>query len=246
VNEPAFYGATLARIHDAGFGELARGAGRWLASMLVHAGHREGTVVDLGSGTGILSRVMSDAGYHVVGFDISSGMIELARRNVPEASFEQASVIDVDPPPAVAVTATGEVLNYATDRRAGLDQVESLVGRVRRSLAPGGFFMFDNSTPGRGGETGVVERFRDEGEWVLHMRAEERDGRTLERRHTFFVRTAGGMYRREDETHVLNLYDLGVLIPIVEGAGFTVEVHDTYPGWPPLPGWNVVVAKAPA
>ena len=245
MNDLPFYGAALAEIHDSGYGAVARAAGGWLASMLAEAGHRDGTVVDLGSGSGILARVMTDAGYAVVGFDISEAMVARARRNVPGASFERASVVDVDPPPAVAVTATGEVLNYAADPRAGLDQVERLVGRVHGRLAAGGVFMFDISTPGRGGETGVTERFRDGEDWVMYMRAEEKNG-VLRRRQTFFVKVSGDIYRRGGETHTLNLYDLEELVPIVEGAGFDVEVHDTYPGWLPLVGWKVIVARAPS
>jgi hypothetical protein len=75
------------------------------------------------------------------------------------------------------------------------------------------------------------------------MRAEEGDG-VLERRQVFFLRVEGDTYRRGDEAHTLKLYALDVLVPIVEAAGFAVEVHDTYPGWPPLPGWRVIVATA--
>lgn len=60
------------------------GAGAWLAAALP-PGSR---VLDLGCGTGLpTARQLADAGHHVVGVDLSPGMLELARGNVPKAEF---------------------------------------------------------------------------------------------------------------------------------------------------------------
>src|SRR5262245_23465407 len=74
MGDQSFYGAEQARIHHRGFGELARRAGELLRTRLLAAGHRDGTVVDLGCGSGILARQLTDAGYTVLGVDISPGM----------------------------------------------------------------------------------------------------------------------------------------------------------------------------
>jgi hypothetical protein len=50
----------------------------------------------------------------------------------------------------VAVTAIGEALNYAADPRAGIDQLVRLAGRVHDALEPGGVFLFDIATRGKG------------------------------------------------------------------------------------------------
>ena len=47
-------------------------------------------------------------------------MIDLARTTAPASEFSVGSVHDAAIRPSVAVTATGEVLNYAVDPRAGL------------------------------------------------------------------------------------------------------------------------------
>ncbi|MFD8939020.1 class I SAM-dependent DNA methyltransferase [Streptomyces sp. NPDC059578] len=47
-------------------------------------------VLDVGCGTGIpTARQLVDAGHSVLGVDLSEGMLELARTNVPEAEFQQ-------------------------------------------------------------------------------------------------------------------------------------------------------------
>lgn len=68
-------------------GQLA--AGRWLLDELP----RPGRVLDLGCGSGLpTARQLTDAGVEVIGVDTSVRMLELARRNVPEAEFHQADL----------------------------------------------------------------------------------------------------------------------------------------------------------
>ncbi|MGC0327667.1 SAM-dependent methyltransferase [Streptomyces sp. SAI-170] len=55
-------------------------------------------VLDLGCGTGLpTARQLADGGCAVVGVDLSDGMVELARRNVPEAEFHRADIADLRP-----------------------------------------------------------------------------------------------------------------------------------------------------
>ncbi|MGW1200854.1 class I SAM-dependent DNA methyltransferase [Streptomyces sp. NPDC002536] len=68
-------------------GQLASGA--WLAGALP-PGSR---ILDLGCGTGLpTARQLTDAGHTVVGYDLSPGMLGLARANVPEAAFHQGDL----------------------------------------------------------------------------------------------------------------------------------------------------------
>jgi SAM-dependent methyltransferase len=74
-----------------GEGQLASGA--WLARELP-AGSR---VLDLGCGTGLpTARQLVDAGHKVTGIDLSAGMLELARDNVPEADFHRMDIADLE------------------------------------------------------------------------------------------------------------------------------------------------------
>jgi SAM-dependent methyltransferase len=250
-----FYGEDQAMIHHRAFGDLALTAARTVVDELGTAGLLDGTVVDLGCGSGLLAHAMSDAGYRVFGVDISADMVELARAEAPRAEIVEGSVHDVELPPAVAVTAIGEVLNYATDVRAGLDAIADLARRVRAALAPGGVFVFDVTTPGRYGPTGHRSVFHDREDWSLAMEADEDpDTHTLERRIVVFRRVTspsrdreGGMYRRTDEHHVLRLYDPESVVAVLEGAGFEVEQRSGYASVTrstPAEGWAVFVARA--
>lgn len=80
-----------------------------------------GRLVEVGCGSGSLARHLVDAGYNVVGFDISRAMIRLAREKVPEAKFRVASLTEARMPRCDAVVAIGEVVTYvpARGRRTG-------------------------------------------------------------------------------------------------------------------------------
>jgi len=251
--DPTFYGADQAVIHDREFGDLARRAAAYLRSLLEEAGLRRGTVVDLGCGSGILASILTGAGYEVLGVDISQDMIELASANAPKASFRRGSLLDADLPSAVAVTAIGEALNYATDPRAGLAELERLAARVREALASGGVFLFDVATPGRHGPERVALRYHDHDDWTLSMQADESADHTrLDRRITIFRkvdRPGPGWYRRSDEHHVLRLYELGAITDALARTGFEATILDAYgssSSSTPAGGWAVVVARPAA
>jgi SAM-dependent methyltransferase len=245
-----FYGPDQARIHHDEFGSLAGEAADALVGLLRDAGLDHGTVVDLGSGSGILAAAMCDAGYDVAGVDISPAMVDLARVTAPRATFQVGSLLDASLPRCVAVTAIGEALNYATDERAGLDAVRALATRVHDALEPGGVFLFDVATPGRHGPDRRRVVFHVYETWCLGNRTEESDdGTRLDRRITIFTETDDGTYRRTDEHHVLRLYDPVEVTAVLEGAGFDVIVRDRYVDDPapttPPGGWHVFVAHRP-
>ena len=145
----AFYGPEQAAIHDERFGDLARDAARLVVSRLHAAGitdgpgHRPRLRLGDPGRRGGAGRVRRDRRRPLAG-DGRPGP-----RRGPGATFTVGSVHDAAIAPSVAVTATGEVLQYATDPRAGLDALRVLAGAGVRALAPGGVFVFDVSTPGR-------------------------------------------------------------------------------------------------
>ena len=243
-----FYAPPLARVHDAGFTDLARAAARALIADLRRAGHHTGTVVDLGCGSGVLAGVLAEAGYDPLGIDLSPAMIELARRRVPAATFRQGSIWDVDLPPAVGVAAIGEVVNYAADPRTGLAQLDRLIGSVAAALTGGGRLLFDVATPGRAGPDRATMGFHDGPDHSLHVDARETtadDGAPLlERRMVLFTRD-GEVYRRSDEVHQLRLYDAGRVQALLERAGLVVSARDGYDDHRLSPGWVAFAAHAP-
>ena len=65
------YRDDLTYIHNTGFGSLAQAAGPLLVDELRQRGLSDGLVIDLGCGSGILSGVVSEAGFDVLGIDLS-------------------------------------------------------------------------------------------------------------------------------------------------------------------------------
>ena len=112
------YGEDLAYIHDLGFGNFARSAAPFVLKLLHQEGESGGLVVDLGCGSGILAKELSDEGYRVLGFDLSPAMIDIARGRVPTADFRVGSFLSAKLPRCAAVTAIGERSTAWNDLRA--------------------------------------------------------------------------------------------------------------------------------
>jgi SAM-dependent methyltransferase len=72
-------------------------------------------VVELGCGSGITARRLTDAGHDVLGIDQSAPLIALARERAPGARFTVGSFVTEPLPECDAVLAIGEVLNYLFD-----------------------------------------------------------------------------------------------------------------------------------
>lgn len=241
-----FYGPDQAIIHHREFTGLADAAASHLLGLLAARG-LHGSVVDLGCGSGVLARRLTDAGYDVTGFDLSESMVALAREHAPRARFTAAALLDAAlPSPCVAVAATGEVLNYGTDPRTGLDAMARLAVRVHEAVVPGGLWLFDVAGPGRGGPGRRVEVFHRHDDWCLGVVAtESEDGRRLDRAITIFTAAETGGYQRADEDHVLRLYSETEVRAVLERAGFEVEViagYEAPDGRVQLSGWYVVQA----
>lgn len=239
------YGADLAGIHHRDFGWAATGAAEVLLQRLKRDGGRLGhaPVVDLGAGSGILARLLTQAGHRVIGVDISEDMLAIARREASEADFVRASVVDFQLPPCKAVTAIGEVLQYEFDGKRSLGSLQQTFERVHDALVPGGYFLFDLSGPGRGGPTGTIEKWHDHEDYTLFFRATENiHARSLVREQIVFMRE-GDHYRRVDERHVLSLFDPSDVEDLLRNSGFEAERLDRYPGGTELVAWNVFLAR---
>lgn len=220
------YEQDLAWIHDVGYGGFAGGAAPELLKLLRSAGLAQGRVLDLGCGSGIWSRALVDAGYDVWGVDLSRAMVGLARERVPEGSFRVGSFLDLELPSCVAVTSLGECLNYLFDARNGKNALRRLFRRIFDALDPGGLFLFDVATPGRG--KGPRQRHREEKDWSILLDVEENGRRrVLIRRITTFRRVGNG-YRRAHEVHRLRLYRPSDLLAELRRAGFRARTSRGY------------------
>lgn len=220
------YGADLAYIHHVGFGGLAGAAAPALGGMLSQAGIRDGLVVDLGCGTGILAGALTERGYDVLGIDVSAHMIQCARSVAPRSRFIRASIRNTTLPPCRAVLAIGESLSYLTARSRRPPDLGPLFARVGRALLPGGLFVFDLVVAGR--PLMSYRSWHAGSDWaVLVDVSESAATRVVTRRITAF-RGRGGRYRRTDECHAVGVYDREDVVRLLEAAGLSASVRRRY------------------
>lgn len=217
---------------------VAFAAGGELIDQLHRRGIDEGLVVDLGCGSGITARRLTDAGFDVLGVDISAEMVELATTNAPEARFVVDSLFTAEIPPCVAVTAIGESINYAIDDSTTRHDVAGFAGRVFDALLPGGLAMLDAAGPGRI-EPGARNDARFEGEdWALFVRTEGSEDGFSMTRDTMLFRRAGELWRRTDERHHLDLFSPEDVTEQLLTVGFDVVVMSGYEDLTFPEGWN--------
>jgi SAM-dependent methyltransferase len=220
------YNTDLAYIHDVGFGDFAKTAAPWLLETLRANGIDSGLVVDLGCGSGIWARELSQAGYDVLGIDISPAMIEIAFKRVPRGEFRVGSLLRAKLPACDAVTSLGECFNYLFDGTNRIARLRRVFDRVYSALKPGGLFVFDIAEPGRG--KGPRQKHRQGKDWAVLVEVEE-DAKTnrLTRRITTF-RKRGESYIRDEEVHVLQLYTRSEVATELRRAGFRVRTLRGY------------------
>jgi SAM-dependent methyltransferase len=238
VNE---YGVDLARIHHQGHGELARSAGPAVVTHLRQAGIREGLVVDLGCGSGILARHLVDSGYAVLGVDPSAAMLRLARRMAPAARFVRSRAEDVNLPKCVAVLATGESLTYLT-RRAPTAHLRRHVRRVSAALVPGGLFIFDAITESDVAPMNYRTWRATRGWAVLADVTEDRRRHVVRRRIITFARV-GSTYRRSYAEHRVGVYARGTVLRELRRRGFIARTLAGYGASPLAPRRVVFYAR---
>jgi ubiquinone/menaquinone biosynthesis C-methylase UbiE len=91
----------------------------------------KGAICDMGCGPGHIARFLHDAGTNVFGLDLSSRMVEEARRLNPEISFHQGNMLALDLPDAslAGIAAFYAIVNLP---KASLPQIFREMARVLR------------------------------------------------------------------------------------------------------------------
>jgi SAM-dependent methyltransferase len=94
-------------------------------------------VLDAGCGTGVpAARQLTGAGARVTGIDISPVMLDLARRNVPEASFIEMDIMDVTP----ALGEFDAAVAFFSLLMLPRAEIPGALARMREILVPDGWF----------------------------------------------------------------------------------------------------------
>ncbi len=191
------YRRDLAEIHSRAFGFHADACAPGILALLEPS--RGGVVLELGCGSGALTRHLRAAGHRVVATDASPAMVELAGDDA------RVLVLPDDPLPAAdAVVSVGHVLNYLPDEAA----IDRALVAIADSLRPGGVLALDLLDLSYGvARAEAAPHVRMEDGWALFTRYESPAPARFVRHITTFVAAGDGSWRRDDEQHENVLVD---------------------------------------
>ena len=194
----------------------------------------EGTLLELGCGTGNMTELLASKGYDMIGVDNSEDMLELAMEKRLKSghdilyllqdmqSFELFGTVK-------AVISVCDSINYVTDE-AELKEVFRLVNNY---LDPRGIFIFDFNTEYKYREIlgdRVIAEERDKCSFIWDNYYNEQD-KINEYELTLFVQSEEDpdLYRKYQEVHYQRAYTLEKIKTLIEKAGLRyVTAYDAY------------------
>jgi SAM-dependent methyltransferase len=221
-----YYRDDLAYVFDQGYGFHAESCAPGLLGLLEPIRQRNGLVLEIGCGSGLLTARLVRAGHRVIATDASPAMLDLARRAAPAAEDVRLLTLPDDPVPAVdAIVGIGHALNYLPDVAA----VERGLGALADALAPDGLLAIDLCDLEWGaGRVGALPQGRVGADWAIITRFSQPEPDRFDRDLTTFVRTADGSYRRDDEHHGNVLIDTSTVPALLLRHGVTAAVGHSF------------------
>lgn len=206
----------------------------YVNDILKKHGIEEGTVLDLGCGTGSMTEELDDLGYDMIGVDLSDEMLEIAVQKMEDAEreilylsqnmreLELYSTVD-------AVVSACDSVNYILD----MEELTEVFRLVNEYLEPGGVFFFDFNTKHKyrdiiGDQTIAEDREECSFIWDNYYYEEEC---VNEYELTLFIQEEEDdtLYRKYQETHLQRGYTLEEMKTMIEDAGLVFEAaYDDY------------------
>lgn len=204
---------------------------RALTKILGKYNIKDGLVLELGCGTGKMTRLLAKAGYDMIGIDSSEEMLGIAReREREQAAGWKKEGTDMDIlylhqdmrefelyGTVRAVISICDSMNYITEE----EDLLTIFKLVNNYLDPGGIFLFDLNTIYKYkevlGDTTICEN-REEGSFIWENYYDEEE-QINEYDLTLFIKEEDGRYRKYEETHFQRGYNLETVKKLIEKAG---------------------------
>jgi SAM-dependent methyltransferase len=238
-----YYRQDLALVHHLGFGLHADACAPGILALLEPVRERGGLVLELGCGSGLLTRHLVEAGHRVVATDASPAMLDLAREVAGGAEEIRVLALPDDALPVCdAIVSVGHVLSYLPDEAS----VERALAACAAALRPKGVFAIDlcdlrygearrdHPRDGRVGE-----------EWAIVARFSLPRANLFVREMTTFLKQEDGTWRRDDERHENVLLDTARLPGFLARHGLDVRVSPSF-GDEKLPDGLMAIVGRPA
>lgn len=182
-------------------------------------------VLDLGCGTGTLTELMAEAGFDMMGIDMSYDMLQVAMDKRMESGYDIMYLCQ-DMRELELYCTVGTVISVCDSINYVLEEEEVIetFSRINNYLYPKGIFIFDFNTSYKYGEvigdTTIAEN-REDCSFIWDNFYDE-DTHINEYDLTVFVREGEPeeeLFRRFQETHLQRGYDLQEMLHFVEAAG---------------------------
>lgn len=203
--------------------------GEYLDKLFKEYGIEDGLLLDLGCGTGKLTRIMNEKGYDMIGVDYSYEMLDIAKSLSNESilylmqdmrEFELYGTVR-------GIYSACDCMNYILDE----DELKEVFALANNYLDPGGLFVFDVNTPYKYYELLAENTFaenREEGSFIWENYFDEEE-QINEYDLTLYIKEEDGRYQRFQEAHYQKCYEIETIQKLLEEVGFEfVAAYDAY------------------
>ena len=217
-----YYRRDLALVHHLGFGFHADGCAPDILTLLEPIGARGGLVVELGCGSGALTKYLVEAGHRVIATDASPAMIDIARDYAPGAEAIYQLTLPHDPIPAAdAIVSIGHVLSYLPDEAA----IDRALIAITEALRPDGVVAIDLCDLEWGEARRRAPAFgRASDDWAIVTEFDMPSPNRFVRTMAIFVRNDDGSWRRDNERHDNVLVDTAAVPGLLAEHGVEATV----------------------
>ncbi len=221
-----YYRHDLALVHHLGFSHHAHHCAPGILELLRPVRERDGLVVELGCGSGLLTRHLLDAGHRVIATDASPAMLELAATVAGDAEAIRRLTLPHDPiPPADAIVSVGHALNYLPDE----DAIDRALTAIAVALRPGGIVAIDLCDLDYAEGLSDQPSFGKAGDdWAIVTQRSMPEPARFVRTMVIFTRNTDGSWRRDDEVHVNVLVDVSRVPEHLARNGVDARVGDSF------------------
>jgi SAM-dependent methyltransferase len=221
-----YYRPDLARAHHLGFGFHAEDCAPGILRLLEPVKAADGLVVELGCGSGLLTKYLVDAGHRVVATDASPAMLEIACSYAPGAEEIRRLTLPDDPiPTADAIVSTGHALSYLPDATS----IGRTLVAIADALWPGGIVAIDICdfayVAARSDPVTLAWKYDD---WALITETSSPTPDRFIREMAIFTRNDDGSWRRDDERHDNVMIDTSTVPELMAAHEVDVEIGDAF------------------
>jgi SAM-dependent methyltransferase len=238
------YRRDLALVYHRGFAAHALASAPGMLTLLEPVLARSGLVVEIGCGSGLLTRELVNAGHRVIATDASPAMLELASEYAPGAvGFQRLTLPDDPLPRADAVVSVGHVITYLPDDRA----VDRALVAIARALRPGGILAIDLvDAQYAQARRKAAHLGRAGDDWACIDEFSSPAPNRFVRQLTTFLPNGDGSWRRDTEHHQHLLIAAEHLPDVLAAEGVHARVEEAFGSEPLPPGLRVLIGQRPA